>query len=75
MRFSALVVRQICEGCVCSDEDFVRETGAEAEADDEAVEAVGVEKVGGNREVLLEGFSLLLGERFIQFGLKIATFL
>ena len=62
MRFSALVVHQIREGRVCSGEDFVREAGAEAEAGDEAVEAVGVEKVGGDREVRLEVRSLLLGE-------------
>lgn len=62
MRFSALVVRQICEGRVCSDEDFVCEAGAEAEAGDEAIEAVGVEKVGGDREVLIEVRPLFLGE-------------
>ena len=75
MRFSALVIRQISEGRVCSDEDFVREAGAEAEAGDEAVKAVGVEKVGGDREVLLEVRPLFLSERFFQFSLKVALFL
>ena len=53
MRFLALVLRQIGKGRVCSDEYFMREARSEAEAGDEAVEAVGVEKVGGDREVLL----------------------
>ena len=44
MRFSVLVVRQISEWRVCSDEDFVRKAGTEAEAGDEAVMAVGIEK-------------------------------
>ena len=47
MRFSAFVHRQLCEGRVCSDEDFVCEARAEAEAGDEAVEAVSVEEIGG----------------------------
>ena len=50
MRFSAFAFCQICEGCVSSDEDFMREAGAEAEAGDETIEAIGVEKVGGDRE-------------------------
>ena len=75
MRFSALVVCQISEGRVCSDEDFVREAGTETEAGDKAVEAVGVEKVGGDREVLLEARPLFLGEQFVQLGLKVALFL
>ena len=75
MRFLALVLRQICEGGVCSDEDFVREAGAEAEAGDEAVEAVGVEKISADREVLLEVLPLFLGERIIQIGLKVALLL
>jgi hypothetical protein len=45
----------------------VREASAEAEADDEAIEAVGVEKIGGDREVLLKIRSLFLGERLVQF--------
>ena len=75
MRFLALVLRQICEGGVCSDEDFVREAGTEAEAGDEAVEAVCVEKVGGNREVLLEVCPLFLCKRSVQLRLKVALFL
>lgn len=75
MRFSALVVRQISEGRVCSDEDFVCEASAEAEAGGEAVEAVGVENVGAEREVLLEVRPLFLGERLVQFGLEAALFL
>ena len=53
----------------------MRESGAEAEAGDEAVEAVGVEKIGGDREVLLEIRPLFLGERSVQFGLKVALLL
>lgn len=75
MRFSALVVRQISEWGLCSDEDFVRETGAEAEAGGEAVEAVGVEKISADREVLLEVLPLVFGERLVQFGLEAALFL
>ena len=67
MRFSAFVVRQIREGRVCSDEDFVCKAGAEAEAGDEVIETVGVEKIGGDREVLLEIRPLFLGERLVQF--------
>ena len=67
MRFSAFVHRQICKWRVCSNEDFMRESCAEAEAGDEAVEAVGVEKIGGDREVLLEVRSLFLSERLVQF--------
>ena len=67
MRFSASVQYQICEGRVCSDEGFVREVGAETEAGDETVEAVGVEKVGGDREILFECRPLILGERIVQF--------
>ena len=47
----------------------------EAEAGDEAIEAVGVEKIGGDRKVLLEIRPLFLGERSVQFGLKVALFL
>ena len=47
MRFSAFVIRQISEGRSCSNEGFVHKAGAEAKAGDEAVEAVGVEKVSG----------------------------
>lgn len=43
---SVFVHRQLCEGCVCSDKGFVHEARTEAEAGDETVEAVGVEKVG-----------------------------
>ena len=76
MRYlSAFVHRQLCEGRVCSDEDFVREASAEAEADDEAIETVGVEKICGDREVLLEVRPLFLGERFGQFGLEVALLL
>ena len=71
----ALFIRQICKGCVCSDEDFVCEAGAEAEAGDEVIEAVGVEKVGGEREVLFEVCPLFFGERSGQLGLKVALFL
>ena len=71
----ALFIRQICKGCVCSDEDFVCEAGAEAEAGDEAVEAVGVEKIGGDREVLLEIRPLFLVKRSIQLRLKLALLL
>ena len=53
----------------------MREAGTEAEAGDEAVEAVGVEKVGGDREVLLEVLPLFLGERSVQFRLKLALLL
>ena len=48
MRFLAFVFRQICEGRVCSDEGFVSEAGTKAEAGDEAIETVGVEKVCGD---------------------------
>ena len=75
MRFLDFIHRQIRVWSGRADEGFVREASAEAEACDEAVEAVGVEKVGGDGEVLFEGFSLLLGERFVQFGLKVALFL
>ena len=51
------------------------EASAVAEAGDEIVEAVGVEKVGGDREVLLEIRPLFLGERSGQFGLEVALFL
>ena len=51
------------------------EASAEAEAGDEAVEAVGVEKVGGDREVLLKDFPLFLGERILQLGIKVAMLL
>ena len=44
---SAFVHRQLSKGRVCSNEDFVRKLCAEAEAGDETVEAVSVEKVGG----------------------------
>ena len=71
----ALFIRQLCEGRVCSDKGFVHEARAEAEAGDKTIEAVGVEKVGGEREVLLEVRPLFLGERFVQFGLKVALFL
>ena len=70
-----LFFRQICEGRVGSNEDFVGEAGAETEAGDETVEAVGVEKVSGDREVLLKDFPLFLGERIIQIGLKVALLL
>ena len=53
----------------------MREACAEAEAGDEAIEAVGIEKVGAYRELLLEVLPLFLGERSVQFGLKIALFL
>ena len=75
MRFSAFIQCQICEGCFCSDEDFVCEASAEAEAGDETVEAVGVEKVCGDREVLLKDFPLFLVERIFQLGIKVALFL
>ena len=75
MRFSALVVRQISEGRVCSDEDFACEVSAEAEAGDETVETVRVEEIGGDREVLLEVRPLFLCKRSVQFGLKVALFL
>ena len=75
MRFSAFVHRQLCEGRVCSDEDFVCEARAEAEAGDEAVKTVGVEKVSGDREVLLEVCPLFFGERSVQLGLKVALLL
>ena len=47
MRFSVLIVRKIREGRVCSDDHCVRETGAEAEADDEDVEKDGIGKADG----------------------------
>ena len=72
---SAFIHRQLCEGRVCSDEDFVCEVSAEAEAGGEAVEAVGVEKISADREVLLEVLPLFLGERIIQIGLKVALLL
>ena len=75
MRFSVFVHRQICEWCICSNEDFVSKASAEAETGDEAIEAVGVEKVGGDREVLLKDFSLFLGERILQLGIKVAMLL
>ena len=75
MRFLGFDLRQTCEGRVCSDEDFVCEAGAEAEADDEAIEAVGVENVSAEREVLLEDRPLFLCKRSVQFGLKVALFL
>ena len=50
----AVIINQLCEGRVRSDEDFVREACAEAEAGDEAVEAVGVDEICGGRKVLLE---------------------
>ena len=53
----------------------MREARAEAEADDEAIEAVGVEKIGGDRKVLLEIRPFFLGERLVQFRLKVALFL
>ena len=70
-----LLVRQIRVGRVCFDEGFVRKTCAEAEAGDEAIETVGVEKVSADREVLLEVRSLFLSERLVQFGLEVALFL
>ena len=75
MRFSAFILRQIRVGSRRAEEGFVREVGAEAEAGDEVVEAVGVEKVGGEREVLLEVRSLFLSKRLSQFRLKVALFL
>ena len=75
MRFSALVVCQISEGRVCSDEDFVCEASAETEAGGEAVEAVGVEKISADREVLLKDFPLFLSERILQLGIKVAMLL
>ena len=72
---SAFVHRQLSKGRVCSNEDFVRKLCAEAEAGGEAVEAVGVEKIGGDRKVLLEVRPLFLGERSVQLGLKVALFL
>ena len=72
---SILFCQKIRERRVCSDEDFMREAGAEAEAGDEAVEAVGVEKVSGDREVLFKDFPLFLGERILQFGIKVAMLL
>ena len=71
----ALFIHQLCEGRVCSDEDFVCDAGAEAEAGDEVIEGVGVEKIGGDRKVLLEIRPLFLGERSVQFGLKVALLL
>ena len=62
MRFSVFVVCQFRKGRICSDEGFVCELCAEAEAGDETVEAVDVEKVSGDREVLLEDLPLFLGE-------------
>lgn len=53
----------------------MREASAKAEAGDEAVEAVGVEKIGGDREVLLEVCPLFLGERSGQFGLEVVLLL
>ena len=53
----------------------MREPCAEAEAGDETVEAVGVEKVSADREVLLEVRSLFLSKRLSQFRLKVALFL
>lgn len=53
----------------------MREARTEAEAGDEAIEAVCVEKIGGDRKVLLEIRPLFLGERLVQFGLKVALFL
>ncbi len=53
----------------------MHEACAEAKAGDEAVEAVGVEKVGGDREVLLEVRLLFLGKRSIQLRLKVALLL
>ena len=75
MRFSAFVHRQICEWGFCSDEGFMRKLCTEAEAGDEAVEAVSVEKVGGDREVLLGVCPLFLGERSVQFGLEVVLLL
>ena len=59
--------RQLCEGRVCSDEGFVCKASAEAEAGDEAVEAVSVEKISADREVLLEVRPLFFGDRLGQF--------
>lgn len=70
-----LLIRQICEWGFCSDEGFMRKLCAEAEAGDEAVKAVGVEKVSGDREVLLEVCPLFFGERSVQLGLKVALLL
>lgn len=71
----ALFIHQLCEGRCYSDEGFVCEACAEAEAGDEAVEAVGVEKVSGDREVLLEARPLFLGKRSIQLRLKLSLLL
>lgn len=51
------------------------EESAEAEAGDKTIEAVGVELIGGDREVLLKVRPLFLGERSVQFGLEVALFL
>ena len=53
----------------------MRELCAEAEADDEAVEAVGVEKISADCEILFKFGFLLVGERLVQFGLEVALFL
>ena len=66
------VVRVWCFRC---EKGIECELCAEAEAGDEAIEAVGVEKVGGDREVLLEIRPLFLGERSGQFGLEVALLL
>ena len=53
----------------------MREARAEAEAGDEVIEAVGVEKVGADCEILFKCGFLLVGERSVQLGLKVALFL
>ena len=53
----------------------MRKLCSEAEAGNEAIEAVGVEKVGRDREVMLKDFPLFLGERILQLGIKVAMLL